>query len=171
MDREIDDKWGDTQLTANNVSATRLLNRADWSGFFASKGYNESFPMVIYAHDQADELYTDLITEAGLAQSPDRQPRLRIGAFTRFADLENDTTEGAAWLIVEDLDGVREDLRQDLISLLLSGTKDWLRESYTMDEIAPQIDWVETLPEILETLDPTEGGTHALVFRATIRQQ
>jgi len=72
---------------------------------------------------------------------------------------------------VEDLDGVREDLRQDLISLLLSGTKDWLRESYTMDEIAPQIDWVETLPEILETLDPTEGGTHALVFRATIRQQ
>lgn len=171
MDIEIDDKWGDTQLTANNVSATRLLNRADWSGFFASKGYTESFPMVIYAHDQADELYTDLITEAGLAQSPDRQPRLRIGAFTRFADLENDTTEGAAWLIVEDLDGVREDLRQDLITLLLSGTADWLRESYTMDEIAPQIDWVETLPEILETLDPTEGGTHALVFRATIRQQ
>ena len=171
MDIEIDDKWGDTQLTANNVSATRLLNRADWSGFFAGKGYTESFPMVIYAHDQADELYTDLITEAGLAQSPDRQPRLRIGAFTRFADLENDTTEGAVWLIVEDLDGVREDLRQDLITLLLSGTADWLRESYTMDEIAPQIDWVETLPEILETLDPTEGGTHALVFRATIRQQ
>ena len=171
MDIEIDDKSGDTQLTANNVSATRLLNRADWSGFFASKGYTESFPMVIYAHDQADELYTDLITEAGLAQSPDRQPRLRIGAFTRFADLENDTTEGAAWLIVEGLDGVQEELRQDLITLLLSGTADWLRESYTMDEIAPQIDWVETLPEILETLDPTEGGTHALVFRATIRQQ
>ena len=171
MDIEIDDKWGDTQLTANNVSATRLLNRADWSGFFASKGYTESFPMVIYAHDQADELYTDLITEAGLAQSPDRQPRLRIGAFTRFADLENDTTEGAVWLIVEDLDGVREDLRQDLITLLLSGTADWLRESYTMDEIAPQIDWVETLPEILETLDPTERGTDSLISRATIRQQ
>ena len=171
MDIEIDDKWGDTQLTANNVSATRLLNRADWSGFFAGKGYTESFPMVIYAHDQADELYTDLITEAGLAQSPDRPPRLRIGAFTRFADLEDGTTEGAAWLVLEGLDGVQEELRQDLITLLLSGTADWLRESYTMDEIAPQIDWVETLPEILETLDPTEGGTHALVFRATIRQQ
>ena len=171
MDREIDDIWGDTQLTANNVSATRLLNRADWSGFFASKGYNESFPMVIYAHDEADQLYSDLITEAGLAQSPDRQPRLRISAFTRFTDLEDGTVEGAAWFVVEGLDGVRGELRQDLITLFLSGTADWLRESYTMDEIAPQIDWVETLPEILETLDPTEGGTHALVFRATIRQQ
>lgn len=171
MNTETDDKWGDTQLTANNVSATRLLNRADWSGFFASKGYNESYPMVIYAHDEADQLYSDLITEAGLAQSPDRQPRLRIGAFTRFADLEDGTTEGAAWLVLEGLDGVQEELRQDLITLLLSGTADWLRESYTMDMITPQIDWVETLPEILETLDPTEGGTHALVFRATIRQQ
>lgn len=171
MDREIDDKWGDTQLTANNVSATRLLNRADWSGFFASKGYNESFPMVIYAHDEADLLYSDLITEAGLAQSPDRQPRLRIGAFTRFADLEDGTVEGAAWLVMEGLHGVREELRQNLITLLLSGTADWLRESYTMDKITPQIDWVETLPEILEPLDPTEVRTHALIFRATIRQQ
>ena len=171
MDIEIDDKWGDTQLTANNVSATRLLNRADWSGFFASKGYTESFPMVIYAHDEADQLYSELITEAGLAQSPDRQPRLRIGAFTRFADLEDGTTEGAAWLVVEGLDAVREERRQDLITLLLSGTADWLRESYTMDKITPQIDWAETLPEILQTLNPTEGGTHSLVFRATIRHQ
>lgn len=171
MDIEIDDKWGDTQLTANNVSATRLLNRADWSGFFATKGYTESFPMVIYAHDEADQLYSDLVTEAGLAQSPDRQPRLRIGAFTRFADLEDGSTEGAAWLVLEGLDGVQEELRQDLITLLLSGTKDWLRESYTMDEITPQIDWVETLPEVLQALDPTEEGTHSLVFRATIRQQ
>ena len=171
MDTEIDDKWGDTQLTANNVSATRLLNRADWSGFFASKGYTESFPMVIYAHDEADQLYSELITEAGLAQSPDRQPRLRIGAFTRFADLEGGTTEGVAWLVVEGLDAVREERRQDLITLLLSGTADWLRESYTMDEITPRIDWVEALPEILETLDPTERGTDSLIFRATIRQQ
>ena len=171
MNTETDDKWGDTQLTANNVSAPRLLNRADWSGFFASKGYTESFPMVIYAHDEADQLYSDLVTEAGLAQSPDRQPRLRIGAFTRFADLEDGSTEGAAWLVLEGLDGVQEELRQDLITLLLSGTADWLRESYTMDEITPLIDPTETLPEILQALDPTEGGGHSLVFRATIRQQ
>lgn len=171
MNIETDDKWGDTQLTANNVSATRLLNRADWSGFFASKGYTESFPMVIYAHDEADQLYSELITEAGLAQSPDRQPRLRIGAFTRFADLEDGTTEGAAWLVLEGLDAVREERRQDLITLLLSGTADWLRESYTMDEITPRIDTTEALPEILETLDPTERGTDSLIFRATIRQQ
>ena len=171
MNTETDDKWGDTQLTANNVSAPRLLNRADWSGFFASKGYDESFPMVIYAHDEADQLYSDLITEAGLAQSPDRQPRLRIGAFTRFVDIEDGTVEGAVWLVLEGLDGVQEELRQDLITLLLSGTADWLRESYTMDEITPLIDPTETLPEILQTLDPTEGGGHSLVFRATIRQQ
>lgn len=171
MNTETDDKWGDTQLTANNVSAPRLLNRADWSGFFASKGYTESFPMVIYAHDEADQLYSDLVTEAGLAQSPDRHPRLRIGAFTRFADLEDGSTEGAAWLVLEGLDGVQEELRQDLITLLLSGTADWLRESYTMDEITPRIDTTEALPEILETLDPTERGTDSLIFRATIRQQ
>ena len=168
---DIDDKWGDTQLTANNVSAARLLNRADWEEFFRHKGYSESFPMVTYAHDEADRLYSDLITEAGLAQSPDRQPRLRIGTFTRFTDLENGTVEGAAWLVVEGLNGVREELRRDMITLLHSGATDWLRESYTEEGIAPLIDWVETLPKTLQGLDPTAHQTGAMIYRATSRRQ
>ena len=166
-----DDKWGDTQLTANNVSAARLLNRANWEEFFRHKGYSESFPMVTYAHDEADRLYSDLISEAGLAQSPDRQPRLRISAFTRFTDLEDSTVEGAAWFVVEGLDGVRGELRQDMITLLLSGALDWLRESYTEEGIVPLIDWVETLPETLQSLDPTPRQTEAMVYMAIIRHQ
>lgn len=168
---DIDDKWGDTQLTANNVSAARLLNRADWEEFFRHKGYRESFPMVTYAHDEADRLYSDLITEAGLAQSPDRQPRLRIGTYTRFTDLENGTVEGAAWLVVEGLDGVREELRRDMITLLHSGATNWLRECYTEEGIVPLIDWVETLPETLQSLDPTTHQTEAVIYRAIIRHQ
>ena len=166
-----DDKWGDTQLTANNISAARLLNRADWGEFFRHKDYSESFPMVTYAHDEADRLYSDLITEAGLAQSPDRQPRLRVGAFTRFADLEDGTVEGAAWLVVEGIDGVREELRRNMITLLISGATDWLRECYTEEGIEPLIDWVETLPKTLQSLDPTDCQTKAMIYRAIIRHQ
>ena len=168
---DTDDKWGDTQLTANNVSAARLLNRADWSEFFHQKGYSESFPMVTYVHDEADRLYSDLITEAGVAQSTDRQPRLRIGTFTRFIDLEDGTVKGAAWLVLVGLDGVRGALRRDMITLLLSGALDWLRQSYTEEGIVPLIDWVETLPETLQSLDPTSRQTEAMVYKAIIRHQ
>lgn len=164
-----DDKWGDTQLTANNVSAARLLNRANWEEFFRHKGYSESFPMVTYAHDEADRLYSDLITEAGTAQSPDRQPRLRIGTFTRFADLEDGTVEGAAWFVVDGLDGVRGELRRDMITLLISGATDWLRESYTEEGIIPLIEWVETLPEALQRVDPTSRQPEAVIYTAIIR--
>lgn len=171
IDQE-DDKWGDTELTADNMSAPRLLNEANWKDFFHHKGYSEPFPLVMYAHDEADDLYSALVTAAGVAQASDSAPRLQIRVFTRFADLGGERVEGAAWLVMEGLEAVDESLREDMQSLLLSGVTDWLIHSYTEEEITPSVEWVEQLPEQLEAKDPTGHLTReGLIHRALIRQR
>lgn len=169
---EEDDKWGDTELTADNMSAPRLLNEANWKDFFHQKGYSEPFPLVMYAHDEADDLYSALITAAGVAQAPDSDPRLQIRVFTRFADLDGGEVEGGAWLVIEGIEAVDEPLREDLKTLLLSGVTDWLIHSYSEEEITPSVEWVERLPEQLETKDPTcDLSREGLIYRALIRQR
>lgn len=166
---EQEDKWGDTQLTATNISAPRLLARADWSAFFRTKGFETPYPMVLYASDEADRLYSDLVSIAGAAQSPDRERRLHIELFTRFVDRETDEVEGAAWMVLEGLATVPEPLREDLTTLLTSGATDWLTESYSGEGITPLIKQVEQLPEDLEAENPTAASPDALILRATIR--
>lgn len=172
IDLDEDDKWGDTELTAGNMSAARLLNEADWNDFFRNKGYSEPFPLVIYAHEEADDEYSALIAAAGLSQAPDRNPRLQIKAFTRFADLGEDDVEGGAWLVIEGIEAVVDYLREDMKTLLLSGVTDWLTRSYTLDDVTPTVEWVDHLPDHLEEKDPTcDLSPEGLVYRALIRQK
>lgn len=172
MTEEIDDKWGDDQLTATSVSAPRLLARSDWEAFFHSRGYSEPYPLVLYSSDEADQLYSDLLTVAGKSQAPDSDPRLHISVFTRFVDREDAQAEGALWLVIEHIDAVEESLRDDLMTLLRSGSAHWMKESYSSHGVTPEIVWVEQLPPDLEAKAPDQiprEGTQR-IYRALIRQ-
>ncbi|MDN4754947.1 hypothetical protein QYZ87_10545 [Porphyromonadaceae bacterium W3.11] len=146
----IDDneEWGDDELTAIDLSAAFLLERADWTTFYNQKGYEGQYPYLLYAHDDADVLNDRLMAEVNRAQVLKGQNKLQVDLFTKFIENQNGDIVGMSWLCVNGLRSIATDLKEDLIWLFSSGTSDYLSHSYSTHGVVVDIEWFDDWAEI-----------------------
>lgn len=151
---DIDEKeeWGDDELTAIDLSAAFLMERANWTMFYNQKGYSGQYPFLLYAHDDADVLNERLMAEVNRAQVLNGYNKLQVDLFTRFTEHENGHVVGMAWLCVNGLRTIASDLKDDLIWLFVSGASDYLRRSYNTHGVEAEIQWFDHWSEVPSAL-------------------
>lgn len=145
MNPEIDEKdeWGDDELTAIDLSAAFLLDRADWSLFYNQKGYPGVYPFLLYQHDDADILNDRLLAEVNRTQMLKGRNKLQIDLFTRFTEMPNGEVVGVAWLDISGLRALAPDLVEDLLFLFQSGATVFLSQSYQTHGKNVSIKWYD----------------------------
>lgn len=141
---ELDDKdvWGDDQLIASDVSIPYLLEKADWSGLFNGKGFSGQYPMVLFMHEEVEELNDRLMDEINRTQVLSGAQKLRVDVTTKFVGEDQDAS-GMALLLVSGLDEFEAKYHDDLFYLLRSGVKAWLTEAYSTHGVMPRVEWSE----------------------------
>lgn len=137
-----EESWGDDELTAIDISAPFLLEKADWTHFYNSKGFDGKYPFLLYTHEDADVLNDRLMVEVNRTQVLKGHNKLQVDLFTRFAD-HNGKVVGLAWLVVSGLRTFAPDLIDDLIWLLQSGTAVYLEHAYTSHGEEAEVKWLE----------------------------
>lgn len=137
------EEWGDDELTALDLSAAFLLERADWTTYFNQKGFDGSYPFLLYAHDDADVLNDRLLSEVNRTQVLTGRNKLQIDLFTRFADTPEGKVIGLGWLAVSGMRSISPDLKEDLLWLFCSGASEYLCRSYSTHGKSVRITWYE----------------------------
>ncbi|MDO5016874.1 MAG: hypothetical protein Q4E10_00750 [Porphyromonas sp.] len=144
MDIDNEEAWGDDELTALDISAPFLLEKADWTLFYNSKGYEGQYPFLLYSHDDADVLNDRLLAEVNRTQVLTGHNKLQIDLFTRFTDHEGETV-GFVWLEISGTRAFAPDLLDDLEWLLKSGVKAYLERAYTSHGKEGVLEWQEAI--------------------------
>ena len=142
------EEGGDDELTAIDLSAAFLLERADWTRFYNQKGYSGSFPFLLYMHEDADILNDRLLAEVNRTQMLKGRNKLQIDLFTRFTENQDGEVVGMAWLEISGLRALAPDLVDDLVSLFQSGATVFLTQSYQTHGKEVEIKWYETYAEV-----------------------
>lgn len=142
--------WGEDSLSAKNVSASYIASMADWSSYFAAKGYAMPYPMLLYAVESAEKLYDDLMAE--LTQWH-RFEDTRIDLFTLFdGAVEKEIHEHKGLLImrVQGLSHLNPLFVPEVETILRSGAAGWVSLSYDSEQVMTRIEWIKE-----EDLDPS----------------
>lgn len=151
--------WGDDELTAIDISAPFLLEKADWTAFFNQKGYEGQFPFLMYAHEDAEVLNDRIMAEVNRTQVLKGHNKLQVDLYTRFAD-HGESVVGFVWLTISGSRSFAPDLLDDLQWLLQSGAKAYLEHAYTSHGEEGVVTWREEIashpayPEVAEKLPP-----------------
>lgn len=143
---EEQDAWGDDELTAIDLSAPFLLEKADWTKFFNDKGYDGQYPFLLYSHEDAEVLHDRILAEVNRTQMLKGHNKLQCDLYTRFVDYEEKVV-GFAWLAISGTRSFAPDLLDDLEWLLQSGVTTYLEYAYTSHGEVAQLTWLEELSQ------------------------
>lgn len=141
---EEEEMWGDDELTAIDISAPFLLEKADWTKFFNQRGYDGQYPFLLYSHEDAEVLHDRLLAEVNRTQVLKRHNKLQCDLYTRFADYDSHVV-GFVWLAVSGTRSFAPDLLDDLEWLLRSGVTTYLEHAYTSHGEEAKLTWVDDL--------------------------
>lgn len=144
LQAEEQEAWGDDELTAIDISAPFLLEKADWTKFFNDKGYNGQYPFLLYSHEDAEVLHDRLLAEVNRTQVLKGHNKLQCDLYTRFVDFEGSVV-GFVWLAISGTRSFAPDLLDDFEKLLQSGVSSYLEHAYTSHGEEAQVTWQETL--------------------------
>ncbi len=166
--------WGDDELTAIDLSIPFLLEKADWTTFYNSKGYEGQYPFLLYSNEDADILNDRLLSEVNRTQILTGHNKLQADLFTRFID-HNDTVIGFIWLSISGTRAFAPDLLPDLEWLIKSGTTAYLQSAYSTDCSEVIVDWqkdIERHPSyeyVQQKLPPVSNlSTASYIFTAVL---
>ncbi len=141
---EMNEQWGDDELTAIDFPIPFLLEKADWTSYFNNKGYSGAYPYLLYMHEDAEVLNDRLMAEVNRTQTLTGHNKLQVDLFTRFSD-HNEEAVGFVWLLISGTRSFAPDLLDDLEWLLRSGTTYYLQHAYTSHGKQGVVTWVEEL--------------------------
>lgn len=156
---ETKEQWGDDELTAIDISAPFLLEKADWTSFYNAKGYEGTYPFLLYAHEDAEVLNDRLMAEVNRTQTLTGHNKLQVDLFTRFSD-HNEEAVGFVWLVISGTRSFAPDLLDDLEWLLRSGATFYLQHAYTSHGKEGVVTWMEDISshpayaQVMEKLPP-----------------
>ena len=142
MDMERD-KWGDNQLSAQDLSAAFLSSKADWRRFFQEKGFEDPYPMVLYKEESAEEMHDELMEEMSRWHG---YKDVGLDVYTRFEGSLNESEaadRGLLLLCVRGARHLRRATSEDILWLWRSGADAWAREAYDDEEVATETKWVD----------------------------
>ena len=139
---EEEEVWGDDELTAIDLSAPFLLEKAEWTKFFNDKGYDGQYPFLLYSHEDAEVLHDRMLSEVNRTQMLTGHNKLQCDLYTRCVDHEGGVA-GFAWLAINGTRSFAPDLLDDLERLLRSGVTAYLEHAYTSHGAKAQLTWVE----------------------------
>ena len=147
------DLWGDDELLAQDLSATMLLSRADLTRFFNGKGYPGTYPALIYFSDEAEQLSDLIFSEIARSQTPDARPRFVIDVETAFKG-EGEAKEGTVRVRMTGTEALDDRVREDIITLMLDGIRNWLEAAYSTHGKQARITWQEKGETSVGTITP-----------------
>ncbi|MBR8712989.1 hypothetical protein [Porphyromonas levii] len=140
---EEEEAWGDDELTAIDLSIPFLLEKADWTKFFNTLGYDGQYPFLLYGHEDAEVLHDRLLAEVNRTQILQGHNKLQCDLYTRFGDYEGKVV-GFVWLAISGTRAFAPDLLDNLQWLLQSGTTTYLEHAYTSHGAEAELTWLET---------------------------
>ncbi len=135
--------WGDDELIAKDISGTQMLQRANLTAFFNSKGFPGTYPALLFFSDEAERLNDLIFGELSRAQAPDSVPRFVIDVHTKFTG-ETEAASGEAVVVFRGSEAISEDVRPDVLSLMRDGIKQWLEEAYSTHGKTASLVWTKT---------------------------
>ncbi len=135
--------WGDDELIAKDISGTQMLQRANLTAFFNSKGFPGTYPALLFFSDEAERLNDLIFGELSRAQAPDSVPRFVIDVHTKFTG-ETEAASGEAVVVFRGSEAISEDVRSDVLSLMRDGIKQWLEEAYSTHGKTASLEWTKT---------------------------
>ncbi|MDD7559547.1 MAG: hypothetical protein SOW44_07005 [Porphyromonas sp.] len=134
--------WGDDELIAKDISGTQMLQRANLTAFFNSKGFPGTYPALLFFSDEAERLNDLIFGELSRAQAPDSVPRFVIDVHTKFTG-ETEAASGEAVVVFRGSEAISEGVRSDVLSLMRDGIKQWLEEAYSTHGKTASLEWTK----------------------------
>ena len=122
--------WGDDELIGEDLPGMMLLQRADLTAFYNKKGYEGTYPALLYFYDEAERLHDSIVSGLSEAQSAYRSERFIISVCTRFSG-DKEAEKGFVEVTFEGSNTLSPDINEDVITLMLSGIQNWLQEAYS----------------------------------------
>ena len=139
--------WGDDELIAEDLSGTQMLQRANLTAFFNSKGFPGAYPALLFFSDEAERLNDLIFSELTRAQAPDSEPRFVIDVYTKFeGGEEGEALRGEAVVLFRGSEAISEKVRPDILFLMRDGIAQWLREAYSTHGKTASFEWTKTSP-------------------------
>lgn len=135
--------WGDDELIAKDLSGTQMLQRANLTAFFNSKGYPGTYPALLFFSDEAERLNDLIFGELSRAQAPDSVPRFVIDVHTKFTG-ETEAASGEAVVVFRGSESIREEVRPDILFLMRDGIGQWIKEAYSTHGKTATFEWTKT---------------------------
>lgn len=136
------DVWGDNELTARDLSSSYMASMADWTAYFAEKGYTMPYPTLLYAIESAEKIYDDLMD---VLTKWHEHKDTRIDLYTRF---QGDLTEGVhaqrglLLMAVLGMHHLNPLFKPEVEFVLRTAAQKWVATAYDDDTITTQLQWV-----------------------------